>query len=75
MVAPLVRMIFEQPDAATAWEQHARGIELTGRFDAAADLLADAGPDILVLRVPQCPPPAAVQQPARTAQQRDPPTH
>jgi len=48
LVAPLVRMIFEQPDAATAWEQHARVVEqLTGRFDDAADLLADAGPDIL----------------------------
>lgn len=48
MAAPLVRMIFEQPDAATAWEQHARVVEqLTGRFDEAADLLAEARPDIL----------------------------
>lgn len=48
LVAPLVRMIFEQPDADTAWDQHARVVEqLTGRFDAAAELLIDAGPDIL----------------------------
>ena len=47
-VAPLVRMIFEQPNADAAWEQHARVIEqLTERFNEAADLLADAGPDIL----------------------------
>lgn len=48
LVAPLVRSIFEQPDAESAWAQHARVVEqLTGRFDAAAELLADAGPEIL----------------------------
>lgn len=48
LVAPLVRMVFEQPDATTAWEHHARVVEqLTGRFDAAADLLSEAGSDIL----------------------------
>lgn len=48
LVAPLVRSIFEQPDADSAWAQHARVVEqLTGRFDGAADLLAEAGPEIL----------------------------
>jgi putative transposase len=52
LVAPLVRTIFEQPDAAAAWDQHARVVEqLTGRFDAAAELLAEAGPDILAFTV------------------------
>jgi putative transposase len=52
LVAPLVRTIFEQPDADSAWDQHARVVEqLTGRFDAAADLLAEAGPDILAFTV------------------------
>ena len=47
IVAPLVRSIFE-PDAESAWAQHARVVEqLTGRFDAAAELLAEAGPEIL----------------------------
>jgi putative transposase len=48
LVAPLVRSIFEQPDADSAWAQHARVVEqLVGRFDAAADLLADAADEIL----------------------------
>jgi putative transposase len=48
LVAPLVRSIFEQPDADSAWAQHTRVVEqLTGRFDAAADLLADAAEEIL----------------------------
>ena len=48
IVAPLVRSIFDQPDQASAWAQHARIIEqLTGRFDDAADLLAEAGHEIL----------------------------
>lgn len=48
LVAPLVRSIFEQPDADSAWAQHARVVEqLTGRFDDAADLLAEAGDEIL----------------------------
>jgi putative transposase len=48
LVAPLVRSIFEQPDADSAWAQHARVVEqLTGRFDAAADLLAESADQIL----------------------------
>jgi putative transposase len=48
LVAPLVRSIFEQPDADSAWAQHARVVEqLTGRFDAAAELLAEAAHEIL----------------------------
>jgi putative transposase len=48
LVAPLVRSIFEQPDADSAWAQHARVVEqLTGRFDAAAELLAESAAEIL----------------------------
>jgi putative transposase len=48
IVAPLVRSIFEQPDADSAWAQHARVVEqLTGRFDPAAELLAEAAHEIL----------------------------
>ncbi|HVW34978.1 MAG TPA: IS256 family transposase [Acidimicrobiia bacterium] len=48
LVATLVRSIFEQPDAATVWEQHARVVDqLAERFPAAAELLIDAGPDLL----------------------------
>jgi putative transposase len=48
LVAPLVRSIFEQPDADSASAQHARVVEqLTGRFDEAADLLAEAADEIL----------------------------
>ncbi len=47
-VATLVRSIFAQPDAETTHAQHARVIEqLTERFPAAAEMLAEAGPDIL----------------------------
>jgi putative transposase len=48
IVAPLVRSIFDQPDADSVWAQHARIVEqLEGRFDAAAELLAEAAGDIL----------------------------
>ena len=49
-VATLVRSIFAQPDAPMTHAQHARVIEqLTDRFPAAAEMLADAGPEILTL--------------------------
>jgi putative transposase len=48
LVATLVRSIFEQPDATQVWEQHARVVDqLAERFPAAAELLIDAGPDLL----------------------------
>jgi len=47
-VATMVRSIFAQPDAASVHEQHERIVEqLSARFPAAAELLAEAGPDIL----------------------------
>ena len=47
-VATIVRSIFAQPDAPTTHAQHARVIEqLAERFEAAAEMLGDAGPDIL----------------------------
>jgi transposase-like protein len=48
MVATIVRSIWAQPDAETTWAQHARVVEQLGeKFSAAAEMLADAGPDIL----------------------------
>ena len=48
LVATLVRTIFAQPDAASTLAQHTRIVEqLEGRFPAAAELLADAGGDLL----------------------------
>jgi putative transposase len=48
IVAPLVRSIFEQPDAEAVWAQHGRIVEqLDGRFDEAADMLAEAAHEIL----------------------------
>jgi len=48
MVAATVRTVFAQPDAASAWAQHARVVDqLAGRFPATAELLADAGADLL----------------------------
>jgi transposase-like protein len=47
-VITLVRTIFAQPDAASVWDQHARVVEqLTERFPTAAELLAEAAPDVL----------------------------
>lgn len=48
MVATLVRTIFEQPDAKSVWAQHTRVVaQLEAQFPAAAEHLADAGPDVL----------------------------
>ena len=48
LVATLVRSIFEQPDATQVWEQHSRVVDqLAERFPAAAEMLIDAGPDLL----------------------------
>ena len=48
MVATLVRTIFEQPDHDSVWDQHARVVDqLSGRFDDAAGMLADAAEDLL----------------------------
>jgi transposase-like protein len=47
-VATMVRSIFAQPDAVSVHEQHARIVEqLSQRCPAAAELLEEAGPDIL----------------------------
>jgi len=48
MVATLVRSIFDQVDANSVWVQHGRVVEqLQERFAEAAELLAEAGPDVL----------------------------
>src|SRR6266508_5099516 len=48
LVGSLVRSIFAQPEATAVWAQHDRVVrELTDRFPAAADLLAEAAPDRL----------------------------
>jgi len=48
MVATLVRSTFAQPDTASTWAQQARVVEqLSEDFAAAAEMLVDAGPDIL----------------------------
>jgi len=47
-VATMVRSIFAQPDTDTVLAQHARVVEqLEERFPAAAELLAEAAPDLL----------------------------
>ena len=48
LVATLVRSIFDQVDANAVWAQHGRVVEqLLERFPDAADLLAEAAPDVL----------------------------
>ncbi len=48
LVATLVRSIFAQPDQEAVWAQHGRIVEqLLERFPEAAQLLAEAGPDVL----------------------------
>ena len=48
LVATLVRSIFAQPDAESVQKQHAYVVEqLEGKFPEAAELLAQAGEDIL----------------------------
>ena len=48
MVATLVRTIFAQPDHDSVWDQHARVVDqLSGRFDDAEAMLADAAEDLL----------------------------
>jgi transposase-like protein len=48
LVATLVRSIFDQPDRHQVWAQHARIVEqLTERFPDAANMLVDAGGDLL----------------------------
>jgi len=48
MVATLVRTIFEQPDAASVWAQHARVVDqLAERFADAAAHLTEAASDVL----------------------------
>ena len=48
LVATLVRSIFAQPEADAVWAQLNRMVEqLQEKFPAAAELLAEAGPDIL----------------------------
>ena len=63
-VATMVRTIFAQPDADTVHGQHARIVEqLQARFPEAAELLADAGPDLLAFhRLPQGALAAALEQ-------------
>jgi transposase-like protein len=47
-VATMVRTIFEQPDAKTVRDQHARIVtQLEERFPDAATMLDEAGPDLL----------------------------
>lgn len=47
-VAILVRSIFSQPDGQSTHDQHARVVEqLNDKFPDAANLLAEAGPDLL----------------------------
>jgi transposase-like protein len=52
LVATLVRSIFAQPDELAVWAQHGRVVEeLAARYPAAADLLAEAAPDLLAFTV------------------------
>jgi hypothetical protein len=52
IVATYVRTIFAQPDAESVRAQHARTVEhLRGRFQRAADMLADAAEELLAFTV------------------------
>jgi putative transposase len=71
-----VRSIFAQPDAEAVWAQFDRVVEqLAERFPAAAEMLADAGPDILAFTTfPQTQwKQIWVEQPAGASEQGDPP--
>ena len=78
MVATLVRTIFAQPDAASVWDQHARVVDqLTERFPAAAELLADAAADVLAFTAfpKEHWQPDLEQQPPGAAEQGTAPPH
>ncbi len=52
LAATLVRSIFAQPSADEAWAQHARVVEqLAERFPQTAELLAEAGEEVLAYAV------------------------
>ena len=77
-VKAMLHSIYDQPDAAAVHAQFDRVIEtLAEKLPAVAEHLEEARPDILAFTVfPQGDlAPDLVQQPQRTPQPRDPPTH